>query len=494
MKKYLFIALSGLMLWAMSACNPNVPVDPKPTDGTDTTNIDTTKQPAQIPSAFVKKHLIEEFTGQDCGYCPYGMDCVHDFIANDTNWIVVLHHYGYRVDNFSVAGSDKITSKMRVNGAPTITINRSPVRTPEGTESVFHPGYLPQINKSQFADSTYVGLFLRNDYDAATRKLTVHVSGAVCTEDFPLLKLTLMVKESGMIDYQADYNKTYEGWQEFRHANAVRAFLTDPLGSILDVDYDRLFAADYELTLNDAWDADNCMVVAFVSESFNPVVQAAQCPVVNGTTGGANILHGGITPVPVPDYYPEPGDNVSPQSLSGAEEFTMSQAQAQYTPYSEYGFNYWRILAYNTTTPYTINGTTCIPFAYIYVFTALDQTEIPIGRYDLSSSMEPGTAYAGFRDDEYMEIGGSTFYLTSLSYLNQGYLVPEAQWLIADGKLAITADGWALIGHARNGSEINIVGNSPIVNGGRLRAPHRITTSEEDHKPYMLFKIPTQLH
>ena len=29
-------------------------------------------KPEVIPDSFPKKHLIEEFTGQTCGYCPYG--------------------------------------------------------------------------------------------------------------------------------------------------------------------------------------------------------------------------------------------------------------------------------------------------------------------------------------------------------------------------------------------------------------------------------------
>ena len=89
MKKYMFVALSGLMLWAMSACNPNIP-----SGGDEPENPQDTSKKV-LPAAFVKKHLIEEFTGQDCGYFPYGMDCVHEFVKDDLNWIVVLHHYGY---------------------------------------------------------------------------------------------------------------------------------------------------------------------------------------------------------------------------------------------------------------------------------------------------------------------------------------------------------------------------------------------------------------
>ena len=84
--KRLFIALLSLAALTFTACNTNNPDGP-------------------IPDSFPKKHLIEEFTGQDCGYCPYGMNCISDFTANDTNFIVVLHHYGYKQDHFTVSGS-----------------------------------------------------------------------------------------------------------------------------------------------------------------------------------------------------------------------------------------------------------------------------------------------------------------------------------------------------------------------------------------------------
>ena len=57
------------------------------------------------------------------------------------------------------------------------------------------------------------------------------------------------------------------------------------------------YSENYVIDLKDAWVPENCMVVAFLSEEFQPVVQAAQKPVVDGTKGGADILHGGITPL-----------------------------------------------------------------------------------------------------------------------------------------------------------------------------------------------------
>lgn len=511
MKKfYLLFAICGLMTWAVTSCDPITPepvnpgtdtttVNPKDTTTTPTDSIvnpqdtivnpqdtipqdtivtppDTVVTPPDIPErpeSVPKKHLIEEFTGQDCGYCPYGMDCVHEFAGNDTNWIVVLHHYGYAEDNFSVPGSKKITSRLGVSGAPTIAINRAATKSDAGKKTCFHPGYLPTTDKSQFETTTYVSIGIENTYNAGSGTLNVHLSGWVCKDEFPALRLTVLVKESGMIDYQSDYYATYEGWQEFRHANAVRAFLTEPLGDDLQVDSTYRWSADYELTLDAGWVPENCAVVALISEAFKPVIQAEQCPVVDGTQGGADILHGGITAVPVPDYYPEPGEDISTKTYSGVDADTLNVANAYYSIEPELNAKYWTIQAYNSSKTIKVNKTSCVPFAFLYLFTNTKERSIPTGTYKINTSMQPGTAYAGFRDDENVEIGGSSFYYTSKAYFQQGYLVPEAQWLIVDGTLTIKETGWSLEGHALNGTPINLFGSTPISNQGQANAPRR---------------------
>jgi hypothetical protein len=448
MKKNLLFACAAILACIFAGCEPNIP----------------------IPDSFPKKHLIEEFTGQDCGFCPYGMDCISAFIENDTNWIVVLHHQGYQPDNLSVAGCKTITSKLDVQSAPLMTINRSKTATAGGNAVVFHPGYLTKDIKSAQASTTYASIVLDNTYDPTTRELKVKVSGAICKEDYPALKLTLLVKESGIVDYQQDFYGTFEGWKEFNHTNAVRAYMTEVLGDLITINKNRRYTAEYSITLNEKWVAENCMVVAFLSEDFNPVVQAEQSPVVANTTGGADIQHGGITAVPVPDYYPEIDATRGPADFSHPVD-SMSVSVAQYKPYYELGFNYWAIMTYNEKSSVSINKTACMPFAYIYLFTELNQKEIPTGVYPIDGSMKPGTVYAGYRDDEYVIIDGSTFYYTSKSYFKQDYLVPAAQWLITSGTMTITEDGWELEGRARNGASIHLVGTTAITNRGMSNAP-----------------------
>lgn len=460
MKTYRLFAILALGSWllVLPSCEPK----PEP-------------EPEVIPESFPRKHLIEEFTGQSCGYCPYGMDCVHDFMANDTNYILVLHHYGFAADHFSVAGSKTITSALKVSGAPNITIDRAKTKSSNGTNVVFHPGYLPTVSKNQFETTTYASVNIRNAYDPATRELRVFVSGVLCKEDYPDLKLTVLVKESGMIDYQADNFATYEGWQEFRHANAVRAFLSDnPKGDPITIRADRHYEEQFVIDLKSTWNAENCMVVAFLSEEFQPVVQAAQKPVVEGTKGGADILHGGVTAVPVADYYPEPNATSGPADYSNNKSETFTTSYAYYEQFPDYGVTMWTIQTWNKESIVTVNKTQCIPFANLIVLAPYNATPtLPTGVFPVNATAQAGTVIAGYRDDAKVTIDGSMLYFTGLNYFNQGYLDPQAQWLIADGEMTITDQGWTLSGHARNGATINLEG-SALVNQGSANAPSRL--------------------
>ena len=275
MRKILYFTFIGLASLVFTACETNTPQEP-------------------IPESFPKKQLLEGFVSQKCGYCPYGMDCVAAFIGNDSNWITVIHHAGYQTDHFTAKGSSSISSALNVNGTPNISINRTKTSSGAGKKVVFHPGYLDGINKSQFASTTYASVVIANSYNAANRVLKINVSGALSSNVVPVMRLTVLVKESGMIDTQADYYDTSAGWQEYRHTNAVRAFLTGANGDELTI-RNRRYSEQYTITLDDKWVPENCMVVAFLTEEFQPVVQAEQEPAVSGTKGGADITHGGIT-------------------------------------------------------------------------------------------------------------------------------------------------------------------------------------------------------
>ena len=411
-------------------------------------------------SSFPKKHLIEEFTSMSCGYCPYGMDAMSEFIANDSNWILVMHHYGFAKDKFSAPGGEKIANNLHIGGAPSACVDRTPIKVGKTSSLDVHPLDLLEVGKTPFETTTYASIKIENTYNATTGGLHIHVSGVVAREDAPKLFLTVLIKESGMIAAQSDYIGSFEGWKEFRHVCAVREFVSENVGDSISLDAKGRYDVHYNTVIDDKWVPENCMVVAFLSESFKPIIQAEQKPVVNGTKGGADIQHGGITPVPVSSYYPEPANSNGPSYYSGLEADTMLTVNA----YSEEenGLKYWQIQAVNGKKVITVSGTKCLGFANFYLVTAAGLDTIPYGTYPLVRTEQANTAIAGNRDDAKQLIDGSIFYYTSQSYFKQGYLDPAAQWLLTSGNVVIDADGWKIEAQSLNGSTVKIYSAAPF--------------------------------
>ena len=256
----------------------------------------TSCEPAEEPIAYwyPKKQLVEEFVSQYCGYCPGGMQAVHNYTHGDSSFIVISHHYGFQTDHFSAKGGGVISTDLKVNGTPSICINRDRTKyTNRQSAIVFSPSYLTSTKKDQFDDRAFGCVDIVNTYNASTRRLSVQVSGRVSPYLDSPLRLSVLIKESGMIDIQKDYSTT-NGWKEYRHVDAVRVFLTDAAGEEVDITSHR-FSAKYTYVLDDNWIPENCMVVAFISEGFQPIVNVDQQPVIKGSHGGSEFAPEGIT-------------------------------------------------------------------------------------------------------------------------------------------------------------------------------------------------------
>lgn len=455
MKNNLLVWFGAVALCiALSGCEKKETEQPEqPGTNTPTGN--------EIPASFPRKHLIEEFTGQDCGYCPSGMDAISQFVNGSGNWVTVLHHYGFKPDHFSVAGSNKIMTQLNVDGAPSVSVDRQNVNYTVGNGYIYHPTYLNKMDATQFAATTYASVIITNKYNASTRQLDVTVTGALCRAYSQNLMLTVLVKESGMIDYQQDYDNTFEGWEQFRHANAVRVFLSNEKGDTVLVDGTRHYKATYSTTLRGEWKAENCMVVAFLSEGFSPVVQVDEKPVVSGTKGGSDLVHGGITAAAVPDYYPEPDAVTGASVFTGKSEIEITTTRA--FKFSAGNTTIWNIEGYNESELVTIQNGVFIPYFYLSLYTAENGTTITPGTYKVNSSCAAWTVLAGYRDDNKQSIEGSMFLFAEYTNFKNGTLRYNKQWLIADGTLTVAADGtWVLDAHTLNGSSLRLKGVKAI--------------------------------
>ena len=256
----------------------------------------------EVPSSFPRKYLIEHFTGDQCGYCPYGMYSIMEYAAyyTTTPCIWVSHHYGYNTDEYTISESAKIASTCGVDGAPNMAMNRTKVM---GTTIAFHPGYLVEdgmaatiANKCDtVAEASVV---INHTYNADTRELNVTVSEQVANTITTAYLLTVLIKENGLIGKQADYYWSWKtaGYKEFMHPCVARDLLTvSQLGDTVKVE-NQAYSKTFTYTVSEKWVAENCNVVAYITPlSKKPVINAEETPLVAGTTGGKEYQPFGIT-------------------------------------------------------------------------------------------------------------------------------------------------------------------------------------------------------
>ena len=256
----------------------------------------------EVPSSFPRKYLIEHFTGDQCGYCPYGMYSIMDYSAyyTTTPCVWVSHHYGYNTDEYTISESAKIASTCGAQGAPQMAMNRTKVM---GTTIAFHPGYLvedgmPETIASICATEAEASVVIDHTYDAATRELNVTVSGQVANTTVTEYLLTVLIKENGLIGKQADYYWSWKtaGYKEFMHPCVARDLLTvSQLGDTVKVE-NQAYSKTFTYTVSEKWVAENCNVVAYITPlSKKPVINAEETPLVAGTTGGKEYQPFGIT-------------------------------------------------------------------------------------------------------------------------------------------------------------------------------------------------------
>lgn len=247
----------------------------------------------EVPSSFPRKYLIEHFTGAACIYCPKGMYFLDQYFRNSTTpCIWVSHHYGYEPDEYTISESEKIGRTCGVQGAPMIAINRTKIT---GTSVPFDPHFLPYDGMAELIDAkcgttAEASVEINHTYDAATRDMTITVSGQVANVDVTEYLLTVLIKENGLIGKQADEGDlSFEGkgWIEFVHPRVVRDLLcSDALGDKVTVE-NQAYSKTYTYKLPENFMAENCVIVAYITGSTKkPVINAEEKPVVAGTTGG----------------------------------------------------------------------------------------------------------------------------------------------------------------------------------------------------------------
>ena len=391
---------------------------------------------AKIPSSFPRKHLIEHFTGDQCGYCPSGMFSLKEFVLRyNTPCIWVSHHYGYNKDEYTINESKKIGTACGVQGAPNMAFNRTKIM---GTSIAFHPGYLEEMGMDEVIankceNEAEASVKIDHSYDATTQQLNVTVSGLVGNKEVTEYLLSVLVKENGLVGKQADYSYSWKtaGYKEFLHPCVVRHMMTLALGDTVKVEKQR-YSKSFTYTLPAHLIPENCCVVTYITPlSKKPIINAEETPLVAGTSGGKEYWPFGIT------------ENQAPNNATKLS-------------FTEYKLNK---LADNKLTVELIASSSTRSDVYgpvklkVYLDFNTNSSSIPAGTYTFTEGNEANTFTAGSVD-----LATQTFAGSRMGYYQSADLESMCHmWRIMSGSVIVNEDGSLVAeGQLYNGKNFKI--------------------------------------
>lgn len=260
-----------------------------------------------------QKSLVEEFTSTACSACPYGHG-VMEAIGKLRDDVIFVGVHGNIPDksSFMTDKSLEIFNNLLIQKrAPAACFNRYYVDDPslnQYSEIAFNMGFgqalwdaYAQIFSTVIDMSNDMPAFatvdIATNYDNATRKLDVTVSGKVSPEDLATYvqdaALTVYLTEDNIV---APQNNGGTMVNDYVHNHVLRDVLTETLGSPLVITDGDKYSMTYSTTLDESWNADNMNVVAFISRqvlaesyAWDVYVNQANQVKVGGTVGINNV-------------------------------------------------------------------------------------------------------------------------------------------------------------------------------------------------------------
>lgn len=193
--------------------------------------------------------LLEEFTSQSCGNCPFAQEILHEKIKDYAdNIAVIAHHSGFTPDIFSVRESWDLCwfYNAKSTYAPAIMLDRNAALGGNDATPVFHPDLLTAADiEAALAAPAEITINIESEYNPGSRRATVTVWGNATQQfDCDSPALTVMITESGYTAAQNGADK------DFVHNNFVRAVLSEEtLGDPIVLDSENGFRKQYTYTI-----------------------------------------------------------------------------------------------------------------------------------------------------------------------------------------------------------------------------------------------------
>lgn len=232
-------------------------------------------------TSFPRKVLIEHFSTLACGNCPKGHAVLTKLLTDRDDYVWVTHHIGYGTDELTVKESNAVGALFGLSGAPFASFDRrfleasdpqySPLISigyPSASEgaAMIKPSYLRCAETAAF-----ISVNIDQKYDAATRTLTLTVSGEknnLVEKYYDQNSLTVLLTED-----KVQTKGEQSGSGEKVHFHVFRQTLTEMMGDAIEWN-GNTYSRTFTTTIPEEWTAKNLKAVAYINGSTTDIVKA----------------------------------------------------------------------------------------------------------------------------------------------------------------------------------------------------------------------------
>ncbi|MCB0668245.1 MAG: Omp28-related outer membrane protein [Saprospiraceae bacterium] len=244
------------------------------------------------PEAGDRVVVVEEFSGVRCPNCPEGTKELENLRAlyNDQIIIVTIHAgdfaFTYPESEFDFTTPEGNTLLQLLGnpiGYPSAVINR--VATGSGGALQAFSSQWGSLIGEAIAEDPLVILTLEVNYNPETRVLQPRI-GMVPNQDFnEELRLTLLLKEDNMTDWQSDSEVQTGVDQTYNHRNVLRKVISDTQGDRIAVNAPAFLRVEktYQYTLpgeTNWWKDQDISLVAFITDASGEILQGIEKPLI----------------------------------------------------------------------------------------------------------------------------------------------------------------------------------------------------------------------
>ena len=370
----------------------------------------------EVPTFFPRKFLLEHFTSANCNMCPMGMKYIVEYLDKQTTpYVWVSHHAVYGTDEYTIPEGNAIAMNyLGMNTVPSVVFNR----TEQDGLLVIGAWNIENlvVKDDTVAEASVV---IDHQFDIATRRLDVTVSGQVANIDRKEYLLSILIKENQLVGKQEDAFCSWKSvkWTEYMHPRVVRDLVTATFGDTVKVE-NQAYSYSTSYVIDEEWVPENCCVVAYLTPiEKSPVINAEQAPLVVGTEGGEQYGPYGITEGKGPNTSIS-FDNVKVTRVgNGQLEMMLTSSKTIKTTY--FGI--------------------CKQVGYVCVNTT--DSVLQPGVYPIEERTADGTITAGYRMDEEETLGGSRLFYAVSDDLKNGIVTPIHMWRMSSGEMILDSDG-----------------------------------------------------